>query len=49
MVEVNPPELGTLLAELAAGRPGTEYLFPFGSRRKKKMMMSEISSRIAAL
>jgi integrase len=47
MVEVNPPELGALLSELAVGRPGTEYLFPFDSRRQKKM--SEISSRTAAL
>jgi integrase len=47
MVEVNPPALGTLLAELAEGRPGTEYLFPFES--KKKRCKGPIRSRTHAL
>ena len=34
MVEVDPPALGALLAQLAEGRLGTEYLFPFHSRKK---------------
>jgi integrase len=47
MVEVDPPALGALLAELAAGRPGTEYLFPFESRRKNAK--NAIKSRRDAL
>ena len=47
MVEVDPPAFGGLLAELAAGRPGTEHLFLFESRRKNAK--SAIKSRTDAL
>ena len=47
MVEVDPPALGALLAELGAGKPGTEYLFPFQSR--KKDAKNAIKSRTDAL
>ncbi len=47
MVEVDPPELGAVLAQLAKGRPGSEYLFPFVSQ--KKTTTNVLKSRTDAL
>jgi integrase len=47
MVEVNPPAMGALLAELAAGRPATDYLFRFESQ--KRNTTNALKSRTDAL